>query len=285
VNRVLNFFSLPYPGNSGIPRNVLVYTLVGVFVTFFLYLFQPFNLHAYTGNKLLLSFYFGLITLVFGLVYFLFGHFVLKIRQDVPSWTFGKWLIYIFLLFNWIAFGNFMLSEMLLGDGTFQWYAYFNFLPHTIAVGIFPVAFVGTYQLWRNDKRNKAAATQVKDSGKHFEKEQQQVDVFITAESGDDYAGPATAVLFIEAEENYIAVVTLVDGELRRTLVRQTLSQSLANLPPRYFMRCHRSFIVHLPKITSVEGNAQGLVLGFDGTDVTIPVSRSYFDSFNSSLK
>lgn len=71
---------------------------------------------------------------------------------------------------------------------------------------------------------------------------------------------------FIEGVENYVAIHT-VEGKI---ITHTTLRTILQNLPSDRFVQVHKSFIVNIEKIDSIEGN----LLGVGKTKV--PLSRTY---------
>jgi DNA-binding LytR/AlgR family response regulator len=75
-------------------------------------------------------------------------------------------------------------------------------------------------------------------------------------------------LLFVEAADNYVFLHT---GE-RKWMVYDTLKNMETLLPPADFMKVHKSFIVGLDKVTTVEGGM--LVVG----KASIPVSRGLKD-------
>jgi DNA-binding LytR/AlgR family response regulator len=58
-------------------------------------------------------------------------------------------------------------------------------------------------------------------------------------------------ILFCEAQQNYTRIVSK-DHEVR---IYQSLSQIEEQLPPQYFIRSHRSFIVNKNHISRIDGN------------------------------
>lgn len=77
-------------------------------------------------------------------------------------------------------------------------------------------------------------------------------------------------ILFIEAERAYCRVKT----EQKNFLLTSSLNNLAPKLPPSYFMRIHRSYIVNLQKIDSIEDNFVKI------KQENIPVSRSYWKAF-----
>lgn len=75
-------------------------------------------------------------------------------------------------------------------------------------------------------------------------------------------------ILFVEALQNYVTIYT----KDRKYITYLTFRSMEENLPAEQFLKVHKSFIVHLPKIDGIEGN--DLLIG----EHMIPVSRSNKD-------
>jgi DNA-binding LytR/AlgR family response regulator len=80
---------------------------------------------------------------------------------------------------------------------------------------------------------------------------------------------PFAEILYIEAEADYINVVT----DTGRFMTLQSLKNAEEKLDAALFCRVHRSFIVALPRIDAIEGNM--IRVGAH----TIPLGRQYRDA------
>ncbi|NWJ50137.1 MAG: response regulator transcription factor [Bacteroidetes bacterium] len=83
-------------------------------------------------------------------------------------------------------------------------------------------------------------------------------------------------ILYIEGLKDYIKV--FVKNEDKPILSISTLKMVESKLPAKYFMRVHRSFIVNLNKIDTIERSR--IVFGKE----YIPISEQYKDSFQEFL-
>jgi len=110
--------------------------------------------------------------------------------------------------------------------------------------------------------------------------------VRLVAENGKDVLTlPLARILFLAAEENYVAVHHL-EEKSQRVLIRSSLTRIERQVRPFHplLFRCHRGYIVNIQAIASVSGNAQGFQLRFEQTDTTVPVSRRYMGEFRRVL-
>ena len=83
-------------------------------------------------------------------------------------------------------------------------------------------------------------------------------------------------ILYIEGLKDYIKVFVI--NEDKPILSISTLKMVESKLPIQHFMRVHRSFIVNLNKVNTIERSR--IVFG----KVYIPISEQYKDSFQSFL-
>jgi len=85
-----------------------------------------------------------------------------------------------------------------------------------------------------------------------------------------------TDILFIEGSGNYIKVHTLNDKPL---MVLDKLTEMQGKLPPRRFLRVHKSFIVNIQHIREIEGNM--LLI----KERAIPVSNTFRQDLEGLIK
>jgi DNA-binding LytR/AlgR family response regulator len=84
-------------------------------------------------------------------------------------------------------------------------------------------------------------------------------------------------LLYIEASDNYSSVYFKKHGEVKKQLLRGSLKRMEDQLKScELVVRCHKSFIVNVSKISKVSGNAQGYKLHIPEIDTEIPVSRKF---------
>lgn len=83
-------------------------------------------------------------------------------------------------------------------------------------------------------------------------------------------------IKYIEGMRDYIKIHLLGQKPM---MILARMSKILEHLPETDFMRVHRSFIVNLTKITTIERNR----IVFDN-DVYIPISEQYKDDFQQFL-
>jgi len=86
-------------------------------------------------------------------------------------------------------------------------------------------------------------------------------------------------ILWVEALENYVVVNT---GKEKHT-IHFTMKAIESQLPASTFKRVHRSFIVNVKKISSIEDNS--ILLRFATGSKLVPIGKSYREKLLKELK
>ena len=176
----------------------------------------------------------------------------------------GKYLLYIWMG-NWHDLG---------------WASAGSFVFNCSTVFVFP--FLGVFFYFRylmlNEQIRKMAfhleASAAPPQWIHFSG-QGKTDTFSVSSSEFRYA---------QAQDNYVALFYMMNGNLKKELIRSTLSQLLENTNCNLLLRCHRSYAVNLQQLHSVSG-ASPLLLILRDVPEPIRVSRTYRSEVINRLK
>lgn len=85
---------------------------------------------------------------------------------------------------------------------------------------------------------------------------------------------PLDQLLYIQSQDNYSSIACAARAGVKHLLLRSSLKRLEQQIDIPFVIRCHRSFIVNLSKVQSVEGNARGYRLSLESGEEAIPVSR-----------
>ena len=88
--------------------------------------------------------------------------------------------------------------------------------------------------------------------------------------------------IFAKAQQNYVDVYYNTENGMQQETLRNTLSNIMKQLPKAW--QVHRSYLVNLDYLESVEGNARKRFIRISTTDETIPISQVYFKALNKRL-
>ena len=82
-------------------------------------------------------------------------------------------------------------------------------------------------------------------------------------------------ILYVEGFKDYVKIYC----SAKPILTKSTLKNIEVKLPSAIFIRVHKSFIVSLTKVKSIENNR--IIIG----DIRIPIGDQYKDQFYEKLK
>ena len=90
------------------------------------------------------------------------------------------------------------------------------------------------------------------------------------------------SIAYIKSEDNYVHIYYFENNILKNRIIRNTLSNTQIQFP--LFIKTHRSYIVNPSYINYLSGNAQNAKLYFKNNEITIPVSKTYFESIKQHI-
>jgi DNA-binding LytR/AlgR family response regulator len=284
-----SFLLQPYPFSDDVRNKLLVCGGVGLFITLFLALFEPF------GFDELETWLKWRHALAFGVVTFLISAFLqIVVPKLLPAlfreeeWRSWKEIVFLLITTLLIGAANYGLMLTLYPQNT-SLDGFFRSLRITLQVGIFPIVaivFMKQLTLYRR------FAAEAKEAS---------ADIYPTPDStppekieitlqGDNQKEALmlslNELLFIASADNYVKVHIRQDGQIKLVLLRSSLRKMEEQLSahPQFF-RCHRMYLVNLQMVKEVSGNAQGLKLHLSGIREPIPVSRSLTETVREKLQ
>jgi len=281
--RIINLLNEPFPSHETVGSSLLSNLMVGIFIGVFLYIFMPFGLEQEAPNIAKLSIGFGMVTFLAASSFDLFCRFVLKLRLDLPSWAFWKWIVQCLLIIAWIAIGNILFVEWYYPGPQLSFQMWLNMLPGTLILGFFPIVVSGLVIQIKSARHYAAEASSMSDLTTKAER----TPIKLALNANESIKFNSDELLFAESMQNYVSLAILQKGTLSRSIIRKPLKDTLKqlhNMGITSLFRCHRSFIVNLDNVSSVGGNAQGLKLSFANSQEIVPVSRSYISQIKTRL-
>ncbi len=272
-NSLIQFLQKPFPEEESKASYFKTLAVVSLFVTLFLYIFEPFGFSNIESNKFFICLGFGGITFVSSVLYDFLVNGLLKLKEEKRTFTFAKWLVSIIGLMMTISLANFIFARLVL-FGNIRWEFFPSMIYGTFAVGVFPVIVIGAISLIRQEKKYQNIAAEINSI---------QIEKPIKTESIEQaiFEIPTRQIRYIEALQNYVKVGFINEaGKLIEQTERATLKSILDELNGSSIVKCHRSFLVNKTAILTTSGNAQGLQLRLSDCDKIIPVSRSFVPIF-----
>jgi hypothetical protein len=286
-----SFLQQPYPFSDNVRNKLLVCGGVGLFITLFLAVFEPFGFdELQTTEKWIHAALFGLVT-------FLIASFFQVVLPTVaPSlfreegWRSWKEVVYLLLTTLVIGAGNYGLMLYLYPQQV-ELANFFRAQLFTLQVGVFPILAIVFMKQMTLYRRYAAEARQVSDEIAEEKKESEPAQPVVPKLTlrGENQKEELQLfpqdLFFVASADNYVKVQYRDGSKPQSVILRSSLKrleEQLAGYPE--FFRCHRMYLVNLSLVTTVSGNAQGLKLHLSALEEAIPVSRSLTETVREKL-
>jgi len=279
-----NWLLKPYPLPTKTNLKILISFGIGIFISGFLYVFQPFNYYKLTNDEIInYSLIYGIITTSS----LLFNYFVLPLVFK-PFFVLDKWNIYkmiLFVLIIIISIG--VLNWFFSGFSSFNTedneYDFLFFQKTAFLVGVFPLLIYIYFTEKFIYKKNKAVADNISSLKKQnpIDNKNKKSEGIVITLIGDNKKEALeislTDLIYVNSEKNYASIFHQKDGTIKESLLRISLSKIEKQLADySCIVRCHRSYIVNTNKVKKIQGNARGYLLKIDNSTTLIPVSRRF---------
>ncbi len=269
MKKIIEWFNRPYPGIETNQERFSLAFVLGAMVSLALFVFQPFGLREIHQIKILSILGFGALTSSVTIISLYILHMLRITKVMKGQWCVGKQIVFMHVLLIFITVGNWWLDTTISAAVSTPSHSLSDFLLITFIVGIFPLlaSIIFSEKILR--KRNDMTASDLNR------------EITSTASTSPDLPVPCDSFIYAKAEGNYLQIFNL-QGEpqlLRKTMRElESLYQNELSI-----IRCHRSYMVNTHSISSVKGNASGLILRHkDGTN--IPVSRTFVEDVRRSF-
>lgn len=258
------------------PVNCLFFVVVPLFYFLFVLAYDPFDISEFLAvgkEKFTLNLILTTLILLGVLTISRMLLFILRRIIDL------NWSLYIVWCVGEVVFAGLMFS-ILLGIGWAGVHPYLWVMTRCIlmlaGILVFPYAIISmAVQLYILNKRAKGPVVDEKTLIR-FHDEQKRLKLIVSSE----------AVLYIEAEENYVHIVHLDNGRVRDFPLRSSMRALEEMLSRHGLIRCHRSYFINAAHVDLVRKDANGFALAqLDHNGLKpIPVSKRYYESVTALL-
>ena len=276
-NEIIAFWKQPFSLINSRRDKWLTIIFVNVFAPFFLIFFQPFGVNNYDPTQQI-RWYFVLAMIGIGLVNGLVMAFYefLLVPLLFPARILQNFCLRILLLLLVISFSSFWFYNFMGDWHDWHFSSYLGFIKDVSLMVLLPITGMVLYFKYKNE---------VEANRSLLAKPVYNQLVWLVAENGKDKLGvDLNQLLYLEAEENYVAIHRQMNGVNKKTLLRTSLKRMEKQLENTPVKRCHRSFMINLIQVKTVSGNTHQAQLYLKQVDVPIPVSRNYLANVTSKL-
>ncbi|MFK7809004.1 MAG: LytR/AlgR family response regulator transcription factor [Saprospiraceae bacterium] len=284
--RLRNYFNEPEETDFDFRESWSNSVIISIAVTLLVYLFFMIGINLNVATKVIYSSAFGLITFIISFLNDIIFPKLFPQWFNEQRWTLGNNILFILWNFLTITAAN-LAFLIYMNWASLSLFNFLQTLLITFGIGILPVVLVS---LFRHNQKLKSRLKEAVLLNQHIQPSVAQISnqpstarqVTVSSKTNSIQLSSnqqqieidLSKFLYATSEKNYLRIVLLSKEDL---LIRNTIKNLEKELTHQnHIIRCHRAFIVNTQQVTNVSGNAQGYKLTLDGTEIIIPVSRSY---------
>jgi hypothetical protein len=254
--------------------------LISLFFCFFMIFFQPFGVNNYDPKESITPFFVGIIVSmgVYLAVLLLINEFLifpLVFWEEIYRWQILIWLIWSNI---YTATGLFLFYNVLGEWHDFRFLSWLEFIGNFTALSIIPLIAIFFYGKMKHFQEHTETTVD-------YQPESNSIINIPSDNQNDVNSFSLDSILFLESEDNYVAIHFIHKELSSKTLVRTSLKKiDDMKLHPA-LVRSHRSYIVNLIHLAKYDGNKQQGLITLRHVSYPIPVSKSYASDLLLRLK
>ena len=266
-----------YLAKKGTNLNLLVF--VFIFSMVFVNVYTPFEFSTwFNSSSDTLNFLYSSCTILGGMVVLIVSRVVMYYankRELISMLSYVLWLaaeiLVIVMLYT-------LVNKLLLHDQRDAYNIFRRAL--TFVPAILAIPYLVSY-LYLGLRSKDATINKLIEEG-HTTGQVLQHSVDDTITLNDENGKPrltikSGGILYVGANDNYVNVYYLDNDKVRYTMLRNNLKTLEKQLDAYGIVRCHRSYMVNLHRVTIISREKDGMYTTLDSNAVSrIPISKSY---------
>jgi hypothetical protein len=264
-------------------RNTLIQIIfTALFAYTFILIYHPFGSQDwFEVNTGQFAFYVGFVVVLGMLVVIISRVIMTQIRKKHKVTISGYALMIGMEILAMTGF-YMMIQKVFLKDQRFWFEVYYTAILNTTLILLIPYLISLLYFAWLDKKRNFEQLLVSRQPGSEALRFVNFMD-----ESGEIRLSiQLNEVLYLEASENYVTIHYLNQNQPERILLRNSMKRLEAQLSDYQIIRCHRSYMVNLSRISLMRKIKSGLVVDLASADpVRLPVSETYKEYLINALR
>ncbi len=254
---------------------------VSIFGLVFINIYAPFNASTWTEMSRLEFFFSSSVMILIGMLGIVISKLIFFLamgRIRMSYLIFGLWHVAEIVLMATIYL---VVDLVLLKSGMELVESYISLLFITLMVLAIPYSISWLY-LSLKDKRTKLEDLTENTSQEFREK---KMISFRDETEKLRFSIQSVDILFVESTDNYVTVLTLEKGKVKKIMLRNTMKRLEKELEGTLIQRCHRSYMVNFENIKLVKLISTNLYIYMDSPEeIRIPVSKSYAEHVHEFL-
>lgn len=278
-----------------IPRQAMVVFAMAVITVVFVTIFRPFSIYesldflvaknlSHIINSTEDAFYLALASAVLlGCIMVLCSRIIL-VKSARAELTYRGFLIWCMFEFVVVAFGITIWSSTLFypeNIGIFR--LFFKVLGRTTCILFIPYVFCWLYIIIL-DKASQLKALRESIDKDEITSQKSHIIIY------DDHNEMRLTVkredmVMIESADNYVCVWYLNNGQIKKSMIRNTMKRVAEQLSDSCMQRCHRSYMINMDRVKILRRDKEGVFIEFGIEGVfDVPISKTYLQNITEWL-
>lgn len=284
--KLKTWLNRPFPFYETYRQKLVVPFLFALFIMLFLVFFNPSHNTDFVLKQFAKVFAYGFITFfVMGLYNVVLPLLFPKVF-DIEKWNVQKTIV--FLLFTIISIG--LLNGLYAfsfdnpGNNSRIFHFLFSVLIKTITIGILPTIIFVFYlekSLYKSHQLLALETIEKLNNSRNRKNDYSEKNIIISRDTKEKIEIPFNDLLCIKAEENYCIYFFKKENVVEKVMIRSSLKKiEQTFIKSDEIIRCHKSYIINLSKVSDITGNARGYFFSIEGLNFKVPGSRNLLKTF-----
>jgi hypothetical protein len=285
---MIKLLTAPYPFYENSIQGLKICLGIGVFILSFCVFFEPFGLAEISTPR---QIGYGVVSFVVCGFYIVLLPLIFNNQLRNEGWKIYKEILWVSLITISLGLANYYYSGFAFDKvHPFDLKSFLIVLAYTAVIAIIPAITIILYKqlfVYKNIvKEVKKIDDKLVAQNRYLNSNTVLKKLVFNSEITKDlFELNTNEFLFVASSGNYVEIYSSNGNGIQKKLIRNNISKIEKQVQKfDRFVRCHRSYIVNLDKISHVTGNLQGYQLFFEHIDWQIPVSRSYTKIIKSKI-
>ena len=280
---LLNFLKQPYPFYYEGKKLLQIISVLFLISLFFNYMLQPFDVNP--QEQKMPYFWICVIHSSSPILILLITALVCKLfPKTTEDWKIKNECILVFFLVLFTGITQFLIRDVIYDNPmNWSWKYFTEEISNTFIAGIFLAPIIISINLNRQQLKNRQKADHISSTITDVKKPQNNMTVTIETEvKSEKFVFESDSFIYAKAEGNYAEIFLKKEEKVHKLIKRipiKNLEIQLSTFP--FIIKTHRSVLLNLNYIEEVTGNAQGYKVQLKDCPDTVPVSRSFIQSFD----
>ncbi len=291
MTNINKWLRTPLPFYENYKQKILIPILLSLLVMIGIIILTPYENADMFFKQIVNVFQYGFIVIFISLFFSLILPEILPKIFNAEKWNIQKTIVLFLVTVFTIAISITVFVYFLDNPNNKHFHLYFvKIFIRSIILSFFPIIILVFYFERILRRKNHLRAIEIINELKTNQQSEQKRNnnlIYTFAKNTKDEIKIAeNELLFVKAEGNYCLLTYRRKSIVMKQLIRSSLKDIEQILSKsNHFLRCHKSYIVNLDKISNITGNAKGYTFYLNETENTIPASRNLSKSLIDTIK